>query len=84
VEGDMKKAGLNVEDKVSIKYGDKELEAMVFTSTNDLDAKVSTPGNILFLNFSGSAYYGIIMFGEQFKPLFSEFQPLKEFTISKK
>jgi len=84
LEGDMKKAGLNVEDKVSIKYGDKELEAMVFTSTNDIDAKVSTPGNILFLNFSGTAYYGIIMFGDQFKPLFSEFQPLREFTISKK
>jgi hypothetical protein len=81
---EIKKTGFTVKDKISIKFGDTELEGTVFSSTNDIGPNEAAPGNVLFLNFSGSSYYGILMFGEQFKPLFSDFQPLKEFTVRKK
>lgn len=83
-ESDLKKASLNENDKVVFKYGDKEVEATIYTSTLNIGSKEAAPGNILFLSLSGSPFYGIVMFGEQFKPFFEKFEPLKEITTLKK
>jgi hypothetical protein len=84
IREDLDKAGLKVEDKFILRIDGKEYEGFILASTDDISSSTAVPGNIIFANLSGSAYYGFIIFGEQFKPLFTNFQPLKEFLIVKK
>lgn len=84
VREDLEKLGLKANDKITVKIGDKEFQGLYITSTDAITASMTAPGTILLTPLSGSSYAGLIFFGAQFKPMFSEYQPLKEFTIIKK
>lgn len=84
IKEDLDKAGFKVEDKFVIKLNGKEYEGFFLASTNDVSSSLAVPGNIIFTNLAGSVFYGLIMFGEQYRTLMDEIKPLTEFRIIKK